>query len=83
MVADLAEKWVKELKDKKQIKAIKVDTKYNIADLHTKCLTAVTRQVLEDIIVAKTFPSKYAWISSFSIFGNSRCAAMKLAPFER
>ena len=30
---DLREKWVQELRDKKQVKVIKVPTKYNVSDL--------------------------------------------------
>ena len=34
---DLRWNWVKELQDQGKIKAVKVDTLYNVADLLTKC----------------------------------------------
>jgi hypothetical protein len=35
---DKREKWVEELRDRDRVVAVSVDTKYNMADIHTKCL---------------------------------------------
>jgi hypothetical protein len=55
-IFDMAEKWVLELKDTKTVDAIKVDTKKNLADMMTKCLSHAVRSSLEAQIVtiAKT-----------------------------
>ena len=45
-VFDLRQKWVQELQDKKQVKAVKVDTKLNLADILTKPLPAADRNRL-------------------------------------
>ena len=36
--------WVKELKDEKQINAVKIEAARNLADLYTKCHAGITRQ---------------------------------------
>jgi hypothetical protein len=64
-IYNLREAWVGELKNTKQIKAIKVDTKLNLADLLTKCTRAPTRNVLFDkldeitSIVAHSYKMQY------------------------
>ena len=52
----MAEKWALELKDTKTVDAVKVDTKKNLADMMTKCLSHAVRSSLEAQIVtiAKT-----------------------------
>ena len=45
-IFDVRDKWVKDLKDVDVLKAIKVDTKLNLADVFTKCLTATVRETL-------------------------------------
>ena len=42
-VFDLRQKWVQELQDRKQVNAVKVDTKLNLADILTKPLPAADR----------------------------------------
>ena len=42
-IFDLREQWVKELKNKAEIKAVKVDTVYNVSDILTKPLAATVR----------------------------------------
>ena len=37
---DLRDKWVTEVRDRKKVEAVKVKTKYNMADLLTKCQNA-------------------------------------------
>ena len=49
-VFDLRLNWVKELQNKDRIKAIKVDTKYNVADILTKPLDSATRNKLMLIV---------------------------------
>ena len=49
-VFNLRLNWVKELQDKRRIRAVKVDTKYNVADILTKPLDAVTRNRLMQIV---------------------------------
>ena len=45
-IFDVRDKWVKDLKDVDVLKAVKVDTKLNLADVFTKCLTATVRETL-------------------------------------
>ena len=49
-IYDLREGWVQELKDKKTIEAIKVNTKDNIADLLTKCHASGSHTTLLDLV---------------------------------
>ena len=49
-IVDMREGWVRELKDSGKIKTVKVDTKENLADLMTKCLSARVREMLYGII---------------------------------
>ena len=49
-VGDMAEQWVKELKDIKVVDAIKVETTKNLADMLTKCLTYPVRNALEGLL---------------------------------
>ena len=49
-VFNLRLNWVKELQDKRRIRAVKVDTKCNVADILTKPLDAVTRNRLMQIV---------------------------------
>ena len=46
---DLRWNWVQELQDTRQVKAIKVDTVDNTADIMTKCLNRVTYEHLLSI----------------------------------
>ena len=46
-VYDQRKDWVKELKNQKEIDAVKVDTARNLADLHTKCHAVPTRKKLQ------------------------------------
>ena len=47
-VFDLRKDWVKELQDKNQIRAVKVNTKNNLADILTKPLNGAERSRLEE-----------------------------------
>lgn len=47
---DLRWQWVKELQDAKLIKAVKVDTLVNVADLLTKCHSRVSFNRLLDVV---------------------------------
>ena len=47
-VFDLRKDWVKELQDRKQIRAVKVNTKNNLADILTKPLNGADRSRLEE-----------------------------------
>ena len=47
-VFDLRNDWVKELQDKNQIRAVKVNTKNNLADILTKPLNGAERSRLEE-----------------------------------
>ena len=47
---DLRWNWVKELQDSNEIRAIKVDTKENVADLLTKCHGRATYNYLVDLV---------------------------------
>ena len=49
-IFDMAEQWVKELKDIKVVDAIKVETTKNLADMLTKCLTYPVRNALEGLL---------------------------------
>ena len=49
-IFDMAEKWIHELKNEKNVEAVKVDTTKNLADMFTKCLSYPVRKALEDII---------------------------------
>ena len=42
--------WVKELQDCNIVRAVKIDTKYNVADLLTKCQSAVVQNRLLKLI---------------------------------
>ena len=37
-IFDLREQWVKELRDKRRVKAVKISTDKNVADMMAKCL---------------------------------------------
>ena len=56
-VYNLRWNWVRELRDKKKIKAVKVDTDKNVADLLTKCMEAYQMQKLLKIIGYDVEPS--------------------------
>ena len=47
--------WVKELQDMEMVKTVKVDTLVNVADLLTKCQSAVTQnrliQLMDDRVI--------------------------------
>ena len=47
---DLRWNWVKELQDANLVKAVKVDTLYNVADLLTKCQSRVSFDRLTKIV---------------------------------
>jgi hypothetical protein len=49
-IFDMRQKWVLEMRDKKLIKADKVETAKNVADLFTKSLNAIVRAKLENEI---------------------------------
>ena len=51
---DLRWTWVKELQDSKEIRAIKVDTKLNVADLLTKCHGRSTFNYLIDLVAERS-----------------------------
>ena len=46
-VFDLREQWVKELRDKRRVKAVKISTDKNVADMMTKCLTPTVMNKLQ------------------------------------
>ena len=46
-VYDQRTDWVQELKDEKQINAVKIETARNLADLYTKCHMVATRKKLQ------------------------------------
>ena len=46
-IFDLREQWVKELRDKRRVKAVKISTDKNVADMMTKCLTATVMNKLQ------------------------------------
>lgn len=52
---DLRAAWVKELQDMEMVKTVKVDTLVNVADLLTKCQSAVTQnrliQLMDDRVI--------------------------------
>lgn len=50
-IFDMREEWVNELRDRKKVKAVKVSTDKNIADMLTKCLSASVRNNLEKEVV--------------------------------
>ena len=47
-IFDMREMWIKELQDETRFNAVHIDTKKNLADMFTKCLTYPVRKVLED-----------------------------------
>ena len=47
---DLRAAWVKELQDSGIVRAVKIDTQYNIADLLTKCQSAVVQNRLLKLV---------------------------------
>ena len=47
-IFDVRDKWVKDLKNMDVLKAVKVDTKVNLADIFTKCLSSQVRATLMD-----------------------------------
>ena len=47
---DLRWNWVKELQDANEVKAVKVNTKDNVADLLTKCHNRITYNYLVDLV---------------------------------
>ena len=49
-VFNLRWNWVTELQDKQRIKAVKVETKYNVADILTKPLDSKTRSRLMQLV---------------------------------
>ena len=49
-VFNLRWNWVTELQDKHRIKAVKVETKYNVADILTKPLDCKTRSRLMQLV---------------------------------
>ena len=46
-IFDLREQWVKELRDKRRVKAVKISTDKNVADMMTKCLTPTVMNKLQ------------------------------------
>ena len=58
---DLRQNWVKELKDTKVLQAVKVDTKYNLADALTKCMTGTDKRRMQQIVkdLAEDISKKY------------------------
>ena len=52
---------VKELKDTKVLQAVKVDTKYNLADALTKCMTGTDKRRMQQIVkdLAEDISKKY------------------------
>ena len=46
-IFDLREQWAKELRDKRGVKAVKISTDKNVADMMTKCLTATVMNKLQ------------------------------------
>jgi hypothetical protein len=53
-IFNLRHNWVQELKDSDQIKAVKVDTARNLADVLTKCLKTHTRTTLFNLLDVET-----------------------------
>ena len=53
---DVRQKWVQTLRDKKILRPVHVDTKYNAADLFTKILGKQDFQRLRDMVM-KQLPS--------------------------
>jgi hypothetical protein len=51
-IYDMREAWVQELRNKFKVKAVKVHTDKNLADMFTKCLAATVRRRLFDEIGA-------------------------------
>ena len=51
-IYDMREAWVQELRNKFKVKAVKVHTDKNLADMFTKCLAATVRRRLFDEIEA-------------------------------
>ena len=51
-IYDMREAWVQELRNKFKVKAVKVHTDKNLADMFTKCLAATVRRRLFDEIDA-------------------------------
>ena len=49
-IYDMREAWVQELRNKFKVKAVKVHTEKNLADMFTKCLAASVRRRLFDEI---------------------------------
>ena len=47
---DMRDKWVKELQDMGKVKAVKVNTKINVADLLTKCHGEKDFKALKEIV---------------------------------
>ena len=47
-IFDVRDKWVKDLKNMDVLKAVKVDTTLNLADIFTKCLSSQVRATLMD-----------------------------------
>ena len=47
-IFDLRWQWVRDLQNSDEVKAVKVDTKNNLADILTKCMTRVTYNSLLD-----------------------------------
>ena len=46
-IFDLREQWVKELRDKRRVKAVKIATDKNVAGMMAKCLTAAVMSKLQ------------------------------------
>ena len=49
-IYDMREAWVQELRNKFKVKAVKIHTEKNLADMFTKCLAASVRRRLFDEI---------------------------------
>ena len=49
-IFDLRLEWCRELRDKRQVKAVKVGTQENISDLLTKCHSGATQSRLVELV---------------------------------
>ena len=58
-IYDMREAWVQELRNKFKVKAVKIHTEKNLADMFTKCLAAsVRRRLFDDIELIATQMTK-------------------------